>query len=83
MNRLVIIACHRTRLVPEDGARDPLAGTGLIRLLDSAIKHARAASRVRLHPNARELWHHAHTTSTAATIESSWPAGSRADEVSQ
>ncbi len=69
-NRLLIIACRRTRLLPEGGARDPLAGTGLINVLGAAIQHARTAGRVRLHPAARELWHHAYTTQLAAT-----PAG--------
>jgi hypothetical protein len=69
-NRLLIIACRRTRLLPEGGARDPLTGTGLINVLGAAIQHARTAGRVRLHPEARELWHHAYTTQLAAT-----PAG--------
>ena len=66
-NRLVIIACRRTRLLPEGGARDPLHGTGLTGMLAATITHARTAGRVRLHPAARELWHHAYTTQLAAT----------------
>jgi hypothetical protein len=69
-NRFVIIACRRTRLLPEGGNADPLHGTGLLQVLDGAIQHARTAGRVRLNPAARELWHHAYTTQLAAT-----PAG--------
>jgi hypothetical protein len=66
-NRLVIIACRRTRLLPEGGSSDPLAGTGLVQLLDGAIQHAKNAGHVRLGPGARELWHHAYTTQLAST----------------
>jgi hypothetical protein len=60
-NRFVLCACRRTRLLPEGGNSDPLAGTGLIRMLGGAIRHARTAGRVRLDAQARELWHHAYT----------------------
>jgi hypothetical protein len=63
----VIIACRRTRLLPEGGNGDPLEGTGLIGLLDATIKHTKDAGRVRLSPDARELWHHAYTTQLAST----------------
>jgi hypothetical protein len=66
-NRLLIIACRRTRLLPEGGHSDPLAGTGLVRLLAAAVQHATTAGHVRLDPGARELWHHAYTTQLAAT----------------
>jgi hypothetical protein len=66
-NRIVIIACRRTRLLPEGGNGDPLAGTGLMRVLGGAIAHAQNAGRVRLDKHARELWHHAYTTQLAAT----------------
>ena len=66
-NRLLIIACRRTRLLPEGGSADPLHDTGLIAMLAATIKHARAAGHVRLHPHARELWHHAYTTQLATT----------------
>jgi hypothetical protein len=60
-NRFVLCACRRTRLLPEGGSTEPLAGTGLTRVLGGAIHHARAAGRVRLDHQARELWHHAYT----------------------
>ena len=59
-NRFVLICCRRTRLLPEGGASDPLAGTGLVRVLAGAIEHARTAGRLRLEEQARELWHHAY-----------------------
>jgi hypothetical protein len=60
MNRVLLIACRRQRLLPEGGDPDPLHTTGLDRLLMAALKHARAIGHVRLAPEARELWHHAY-----------------------
>jgi hypothetical protein len=80
-NRLVIIACTRTRLLPEGGSSDPLAGTGLIGLLGATVQHAKDAGPVRLDPSARKLWHHAYTTQLATTRAGSparcWPAPKR------
>jgi hypothetical protein len=55
----LLISCRRTRLLPEGGASDAPAGTGLVRVLAGAIEHARTAGRLRLDKQARELWHHA------------------------
>ncbi len=66
-NRFVIIACRRTRLLPEGGNADPLHGTGLTSLLAATIEHAKDAGHVRLDAGARELWHHAYTTQLATT----------------
>ena len=60
MNRVLIIACRRQRLLPEGGNPDPLHRTGLDRLLAAALKQARTAGQIRLDPDARELWHHAY-----------------------
>lgn len=60
-NRFVLCACRRTRLLPEGGQSDPLAGTGLTRVLGGAIQHARTAGRLRLNEQARQLWRHAYT----------------------
>jgi hypothetical protein len=60
LNRILLIACRRQRLLPEGGHHDPLAATGLTRLLAATIKHATAAGQVRLDADARELWHHAY-----------------------
>ena len=60
LNRILIVACRRQRLLPDGGHHDPLAGTGLDRLLAAALKHARGARQVRLDDPAREQWHHAY-----------------------
>lgn len=60
INRVLLICCRRQRLLPEGGNPDPLAGTGLDRLLATAIKQARTAGQVRLAPDTRELWQHAY-----------------------
>jgi len=60
-NRFLLCARRRTRLLPEGGKNDPLANTGLTRMLGGAIRHARTAGRLRLDEQARELWHHAYT----------------------
>ena len=60
LNRILIIGCRRQRLLPEGGQQDPLAGTGLTRLLSATLKHAQTAGEIRLDQDARELWHHAY-----------------------
>jgi hypothetical protein len=60
LNRVLIIACRRQRLLPEGGNPDPLHNTGLDRLLTAALNQARTAGQIRLDPNARELWRHAY-----------------------
>jgi hypothetical protein len=60
LNRILIIACRRQRLLPEGGHHDPLADTGLTGLLAATLKHAQTAGDVRLNPAARELWHDAY-----------------------
>jgi hypothetical protein len=60
LNRILIIACRRQRLLPEGGEHDPLHGTNLTRLLTTTLKHAQTAGQLRLHPDAREHWHDAY-----------------------
>jgi hypothetical protein len=60
LNRILLIACRRQRLLPEGGRHDPLADTSLTRLLAATLKHAQTAGQIRLDPDARELWHHAY-----------------------
>jgi len=60
LNRILLIACRRQRLLPEGGDPDPLAAAGLTGLLAAALKHAQTAGHVHLHPGARELWHDAY-----------------------
>jgi hypothetical protein len=56
MNRFILLACRRHRLLPEGGAPDPLAGTGLDRRLTKALLAARAAGQVRFSLDARVAW---------------------------
>ena len=60
LNRIILIACRRQRLLPEGGHHDPLHDTGLPRLLAATLKHAQTAGQIRLDNDARELWHHAY-----------------------
>lgn len=60
LNRFLLIACRRQRLLPEGGHHNPLADSGLDRLLTAAVGHARNAGQVRLDAEARELWHRAY-----------------------
>jgi hypothetical protein len=61
LNRILLIACRRQRLLPDGGAPNPLAAaTGLTGRLAGALKHAQTAGEIRLAPDARELWHHAY-----------------------
>ena len=56
LNRFILIACRRVRLLPEGGNPDPLHQTGLDRRLAKALTTARAAGQLRLSPPARERW---------------------------
>ena len=58
INRFVLVAVRRVRLLPEGGNPYPLKGSGLVRYLASVLKHAQTAGRVTLDPAARELWWH-------------------------
>jgi hypothetical protein len=60
LNRILLIACRRQRLLPEGGDHDPLNATGLPRLLAATLKHAQTAGQIRLDADARELWHRAY-----------------------
>jgi hypothetical protein len=60
LNRILLIACRRQRLLPEGGHHDPLHDTGLTGLLAATLKHAQTAGQIRLDPDARKLWHHAY-----------------------
>jgi hypothetical protein len=60
LNRFCFIACRRTRLLPEGGDPDPLAGTGIEARLGAHLRQARRAGQVNLTPGARLEWHHAY-----------------------
>jgi hypothetical protein len=56
LNRFLLLAVRRVRLLPEGGDPDPLKGTGLARYLARVLKHAQTAGQLKLDPAARELW---------------------------
>jgi len=56
LNRFLLFAVRRVRLLPEGGDPDPLKGTGLARYLASVLKHAQTAGQLTLDRDARELW---------------------------
>ena len=61
LNRFVILACRRVRLLPEGGTQNPLGGTDLEQRLARNLTHARHAGQLTLDPDAREIWWHAYT----------------------
>jgi hypothetical protein len=60
LNRFLLVACRRVRLLPDGGHRDPLHATGLDRALAIAIAAARDAGELRFTEPARALWHDAY-----------------------
>jgi hypothetical protein len=60
LNRILIVACRRQRLLPEGAHHNPLADSGLDGLLAAAVGHARNAGQVRLDADTREFWHRAY-----------------------
>jgi hypothetical protein len=58
LNRFLLIACRRVRLLPDGGHPDP--NTAQRRALTSALSTARDTGHVQLSPSARTLWHDAY-----------------------
>ena len=58
LNRFVLAAVRRVRLLPEGGNSDPLKDTGLVRYLARTLKHAQQVGQLKLDPAARTLWWH-------------------------
>jgi hypothetical protein len=56
LNRFLLIACRRARLLPEGGCPDPLAGTPLPAALAANLAAARCAGRMRFSAAARRAW---------------------------
>lgn len=56
LNRFLMVACRRVRLLPEGGQPDPLAQTHLQARLQSNLKSAQHAGQLRLDQQARALW---------------------------
>lgn len=61
LNRFLLIACRRIRLLPEGGDPDPLAATDLPQRLARNLTRAQHAGQLLLDPDAREQWHAAYT----------------------
>src|SRR6516165_7124345 len=53
LNRFVLAAVRRVRLLPEGGNSDPLKDTGLVRYLARTLKHAQQVGQLKLDPAAR------------------------------
>ena len=62
LNRFCFVACRRHRLLPEGGASDPLAGSGLEERLGANIEAARRVGQVALDPSGRARWHEIYVT---------------------
>jgi hypothetical protein len=60
LNRFVLVACRRVRLLPDGGHPDPVAGTGLDSALRLAFVTARDAGQLGFSDPARTLWHDAY-----------------------
>jgi hypothetical protein len=56
LNRFLLLAVRRVRLLPEGGDPDPLNGSGLVRYLARVLDQARSVGQVTLDPGARALW---------------------------
>ncbi len=56
LNRFVLLACRRVRLLPEGGDPDPLAGSGIEERLARALEIARVAGQLRFSIGARVAW---------------------------
>jgi hypothetical protein len=60
LNRFLLIACRRVRLLPDGGHPDPLHDTDLRRELAIALAAARDSGQLRFSEPARALWHDAY-----------------------
>jgi hypothetical protein len=58
LNRFLLLAVRRVRLLPEGGDPNPLKDTGLARYLANVLTHARTIGPVKLADDTRELWWH-------------------------
>jgi hypothetical protein len=60
MNRFLLVACRRVRLLPDGGHPDPLHATALPDQLARHLTRARRAGHLRLDDDARQHWHDAY-----------------------
>jgi hypothetical protein len=56
LNRFLLIACRRARLLPEGGHPNPLGHSALPKALAANLEAARRAGRLGFSPAARRLW---------------------------
>lgn len=56
LNRFLLLACRRARLLPEGANPDPLARSALPVTLAANLASATSAGRLRLNPKARKAW---------------------------
>lgn len=56
MNRFVLLACRRVRLLPEGGDPNPLSGSGAEQELAAALRAARRRGELRFSLGARIAW---------------------------
>jgi len=67
LNRFLLLAVRRVRLLPEGGDPNPLKDTGLARYLATVLSHARTTGQVKLAADTRELWWHTYPQLTQPT----------------
>jgi hypothetical protein len=79
MNRFVLLACRRVRLLPEGGAPDPLSGTAFARRAEQAVRTARKAGRVSFSLEARLRWWEAYEALSEARSGLAGAMGARAE----
>ncbi len=74
LNRFLIVACRRVRLLPEGGNPEPLKGTGLQHTSPRSLQHADTRRKVTLADDTRELWWHTYPQLTQPTRRAHRPA---------
>ncbi len=65
LNRFILIACRRARLLPEGGHPNPLGHSSLPAALAANLEVARSAGPLRFNPSARQLWWDTYPTLSA------------------
>ncbi len=79
LNRFLLLAVRRVRLLPEGGDPNPLKDTGLARYLATTLKHARTIGQVKLADDTRELWWHTYPQLTEPADGLAGPLTARAE----
>jgi hypothetical protein len=79
LNRFLLIACRRVRLLPEGGQHDPLDDSPLKHRLAQHLAAASCAGQLQLNHDARELWWHAYARLSEPEPEIAGAIGARAE----